>query len=125
MACVKAAQDLITLISFTSQTKETGAWWYNVFCEYIYLDEDYCLHVEDIFTSAIVVVVAESYMPVLPDISQQSLEASWNRCHETLDRMSLQYPSARKCSMALHMMRRQTTAANSGRFNDGLRKAIS
>jgi hypothetical protein len=32
ITCVKAAQELIELISITSQTDATGAWWYNIFC---------------------------------------------------------------------------------------------
>ena len=33
IACIQAAQELIELISVTSKTDATGAWWYNVFCK--------------------------------------------------------------------------------------------
>lgn len=32
VACVQAAQELIELVSMSSKTSATGAWWYNVFC---------------------------------------------------------------------------------------------
>lgn len=34
ITCVQAAQELIDLISITSQTDATGAWWYNIFCTF-------------------------------------------------------------------------------------------
>lgn len=33
VTCVQSAQELIDLISITSQTAVTGAWWYNIFCK--------------------------------------------------------------------------------------------
>ncbi len=33
ITCIQTAQELIDLISVTSQTNATGAWWYNVFCK--------------------------------------------------------------------------------------------
>src|SRR5258707_8208991 len=40
ITCVQSAQELIDLISITSQTAATGAWWYNIFC--MFFGPQYC-----------------------------------------------------------------------------------
>ncbi|RFU33077.1 hypothetical protein B7463_g3284, partial [Scytalidium lignicola] len=98
IACIQAAQELIELISETSQTNATGAWWYNVF----YL-----------FTSAMVIILAELCPAVLANIAPEKLEASWQKCQDTLESMSSYIMAAQKCRETLCAMRRRASPANS------------
>ncbi|KAH8804474.1 fungal-specific transcription factor domain-containing protein [Xylogone sp. PMI_703] len=105
IACIQAAQELIDLISVTSQTNVTGAWWYNVF----YL-----------FTSAMVIILAELCPAVLANvIAPENLEASWQKCQDALESMSSDIMAAQKCRETLCAMRRRASPAHSSQNTHG------
>jgi len=98
ISCIQAARELIDLISVTSRTNATGAWWYNVF----YL-----------FTSAMAIILAELCPAVLANVAPEKLEASWQKCQDTLESMSSYIMAAQKCRETLSAMRRRASPANS------------
>ncbi|KUJ06725.1 uncharacterized protein LY89DRAFT_404565 [Mollisia scopiformis] len=95
--CVGAAGQLIDIIDRASQTSATGAWWYNVF----YL-----------FSSAMVLVLAELCPTILDPGKAISVRHSWDQCQRALRRMSLHNDAAKQCAKTLCSMRQQMCASS-------------
>ncbi|KAL2009964.1 hypothetical protein VTN00DRAFT_5771 [Thermoascus crustaceus] len=91
VTCIEAAVGLINLISRTSQTPQTGAWWYNLYY---------------IFTSAMVLTLAELCPPVRQTIDSDSLARSWQQCQDTLARMTEYGPAVRQYYRILQVMQK-------------------
>ncbi|OBT97544.2 hypothetical protein VE01_04454 [Pseudogymnoascus verrucosus] len=91
-ACVGAAEELIDIVDHASQTAATDAWWYNVF----YL-----------FSSAMVLILAEVCPTVLASRVPSTVQKSWDQCQRALERMGLHNDAANQCAKTLYSMHQQ------------------
>jgi hypothetical protein len=113
--CVAAAQDLIALVDQSSQTNAAGAWWYGIFCEYLtQLIETTLTQPQDIFSSAMVLILATLRLPQEDASPKPSIGQSWQQCLNYLDRLSPEHIAARKCAKTLIKMREQALATVTG-----------
>lgn len=60
-----------------------------------------------------VIILAELCPAVLTNISLEKLEASWQKCQDTLESMSSYIMAAQKCKETLSAMRRRAYPSNS------------
>lgn len=65
----------------------------------------------DLFTSAMVIILVE-LCPV-ENVAPEKLEASWQKCQDTLESMSSYIMAAQKCRETLSAMRRRASPTNS------------
>ncbi|KAB8236445.1 Zn(II)2Cys6 transcription factor [Aspergillus alliaceus] len=70
--CTKAAIDMISLIYDNYQTSTTDTWWYNSFYT---------------TTAGMVLVMAYTCRPALPDIERATINESWRKCEQILQYM--------------------------------------
>lgn len=61
----------------------------------------------DLFTSAMVIILAELCPTVLSNVAPEALDASWQKCQHTLELMSSYNIAAQKCKETLNAMRQK------------------
>ncbi|KAG4433832.1 hypothetical protein IFR05_010680 [Cadophora sp. M221] len=103
-ACIESAQALIDFVDQSSGTKSGGAWWYSIFY---------------IFTSAMILILAETQWSSDNTMSKESVEESWQKCLKTLERLSSKHIRAKTCAEILAKLREQAMAPRTAGFQGG------
>jgi hypothetical protein len=70
----------------------------------------------DLFTSAMVIILAELCPAVLANLAPQTLDASWQKCQHALELMSSYNRAAQKCGQTLNAMRQRAAPVISSKL---------
>jgi hypothetical protein len=126
MTCIEAAQELIDLQNQTSQTVDTGAWWYNLYCQSTPLSHPIPISFQntkltysvtpDIFTSAMVLALADLCPSVRETIDNDALARSWQQCQDTLSRMTEYGSVSRQYFKILQVMHKMVRLGGQRKF---------
>ncbi|CZT52719.1 uncharacterized protein RSE6_14079 [Rhynchosporium secalis] len=114
--CVETAQELITMIGRTMDSHVGGSWWYAMFCKLLSNQHPTWLVITrtlDVFSSAMVLLLAEIRLPMEDSRTELALKSSWQECLNILHALSPKYNGAARCAKTLIRMREQAVAKQS------------
>lgn len=119
VACIENAQALVEHINTTSQGSETGAPWFNAYCEWTHRCLPGILRLTwsiDVYHAAMVLTLAALCPPIRKQLDPATVSESWQHCLDFLNRTIEHEPESFKYLQALKEISRYINPDNSGEY---------